>query len=493
MRLRRTRHGRFHGFAGSLSVYGLVLPGIIRALTFSPPVFIKTALRQSAKQYQETDQAGLAEPDPSFAAVCRDCACAARCSDWGCSVLSMLDQLMQPACWERFCAYKSALAVPDDFVRRLRQFIDARAYQPVCDAIARGDRFPLPQRAVISKQGSTKKRTVYTYPAAENTVLKLLTYLLLRKYDAQLSGNLYSFRPGRSAKDAVLRLSRTAGIQQMYAYKADISNYFNSVQIPLLLPKLSAVMQDDPRLFAFLRSLLEEPQVRDGSRILCEEKGIMAGTPLSSFYANLFLSELDRHFEAAKIPYARYSDDIILFAPSRAETEQHAAYIRSFLASHSLKLNPAKEQFTAPEEGWCFLGFQCIGRRVDIAPVSVNKVKQKMRRKTRALLRWKKRNGMRGEQAAAAFLRIFNRKLLENSEDSDLTWSCWFFAAINTTDSLHEIDCYAQDCIRVLLTGKRTKARFNARYEDLKRLGYRSLVHEYYAGKAETEEIEKQH
>ena len=402
----------------------------------------------------------------------------------------MLDQLMQPACWERFYAYKSALAVPDEFTAHLRAFIDARAYLPVCAGIARGDRFPLPQRAVISKQGSTKQRTVYTYPAAENTVLKLLTYLLLRRYDGLFCGNLYSFRPGRSAKDAVLRLSRTAGIQRMYAYKADISNYFNSVQIPLLLPMLQAVMQDDPQLYAFLRRLLEEPQVRDGSSILCEEKGIMAGTPLSSFYANLYLSELDRHFADAGVPYARYSDDIILFAPNRAETAQHAAYIRSFLEAHSLTLNPAKECLTSPEEGWCFLGFRCIGRTVDIAPVSVQKVKQKMRRKTRALLRWKKRNGMRGEQAAAAFIRIFNRKLLENSEDSDLTWSRWFFAAINTTESLHEIDRYAQDCIRVLLTGTRTKARYQARYGDLKKLGYRSLVHEYYAGTAQEPDAE---
>ena len=31
------------------------------------------------------------------------------------------------------------------------------------------------------------------------------------------------------------------------------------------------------------------------------------------------------------------------------------------------------------------------------------------------------------------------------------------------------------------MSGKRTKGRFDVRYADLKRLGYRSLVHEYYA------------
>ena len=51
---------------------------------------------------------------------------------------------------------------------------------------------------------------------------------------------------------------------------------------------------------------------------------------------------------------------------------------------------------------------------------------------------------------------------------------------ITRTDRLHEIDIYAQDCIRFLAAGTRTKARFDVRYEDLKRLGYRSLVHEWY-------------
>ena len=70
--------------------------------------------------------------------------------------------------------------------------------------------------------------------------------------------------------------------------------------------------------------------------------------------------------------------------------------------------------------------------------------------------------------------------LLESAGDNELTWSHWFFSVINTTESLHRIDLYAQDCLRVLISGKHTKARYNVRYEDLKRLGYRSLVHAYY-------------
>ena len=43
-----------------------------------------------------------------------------------------------------------------------------------------------------------------------------------------------------------------------------------------------------------------------------------------------------------------------------------------------------------------------------------------------------------------------------------------------------EIDAYRQRCIRYLATGSNTKSAYRFRYEDMKRLGYVSLVHRYY-------------
>lgn len=394
---------------------------------------------------------------------------------------SLLDKLGDRETWERFYAYKCSLVCPRSFAGELRRFIDREAYLPVYEAICRGDPFPLPVKKSIAKLGTEKKRVVYTYPPAENMVLKLLTWLLLRRYDDRFSPCLYSFRPGRSAKDAVRTLRRIPGLENMYAYKADIHDYFNSIPVPRLLPILEETAGEDPALLAFLRRLLEEPEALEGGRPVRERKGIMAGTPLSAFYANLYLTELDRHFEELEIPYIRYSDDVILFAPSRTEAEAHAAWVRDFLDSRDLALNPEKEALTGPGEGWTCLGFFCHGDTVDIAEATVRKLKGKMRRKTHALARWADRTGAERERAAAAFIRVFNRKLLEGPVNSELTWSCWFFSVINTTESLGEIDRYAQDCLRRLLSGKNTKARFNVRYADLKALGYRSLVNAYYS------------
>ena len=395
--------------------------------------------------------------------------------------MPMLKMLADADCWRRYCEYKSSLISGSKDAEELKRFAEDKAYLPVCERIFAGEPFPCPRKTVISKMSTQKKRTVYTYPSNENSVAKLLTYLLLRRYDGIFSDGLYSFRPGRTAKDAVRKLASSPGIGEMYAYKVDISNYFNSVPVERLLPMLREITADDPELFAFLEKLLLDPHVMDHGQMTEEEKGIMAGTPLSAFYANVYLMDLDALFAAKGVPYARYSDDIIVFGRTEEERDAYAEEIKAFVKEKGLGINPSKEERCTPESGWTFLGFSCRKGVIDIAPATLKKLKQKMRRKARALARWRDRKGATGENAAVAFVRAFDRKLLDSPEGTELSWSHWFFSVINTADSLREIDRYAQDCIRFIVSGKRTKGRYDIRYRDLKAIGYRSLVHEYYA------------
>jgi len=402
--------------------------------------------------------------------------------------MSLIDLLGDKDTWEKFYEYKTSLRCPKSVAAGIRRFIDEEGYIPVCEKIASGDQFALPEKAVISKMSSAKKRVVYTYPEAENTVMKLLTYLVLRKYDGLFARGLYSFRPGRNAKDAVRKLIAVPAGEKRYYYKADIHDYFNSVPVERITPFIKSAVQDDEKLCYFLCEILEEPYVISEGERVAERKGIMAGTPLSSFFANIYLADLDEHFEKEGAVYARYSDDIIVFGDSEEKVKDYAEFIRSFIREKGLEINPDKENYGSYEDGWTFLGFSFSGNTIDIAPVTVKKLKGKMRRKRDALKRWQKRNEHSGEDAARAFIRVFNRKLLESPGGSDLTWSMWFFSLINTTESLKEIDLYAQDCIRYLVSGSHRKSRFNVRYEDIKKLGYKSLVHEYYAYNKEQKE-----
>lgn len=396
--------------------------------------------------------------------------------------MSLIDKLFEKESWERFYEYKSGLRCSRRFIKELRNFIDSEDYLTYKDAILSCSDLPLPSKSVISKMSSQKKRTVYKYPYEFNMILKLLTYLVLRKYDHIYCSNLYSFRPGICAKDAITAICHSRqNLLTLYSYKIDVSNYFNSIPVGNMCKIIDDTIKDDDRLLTFMSTLLKEERVLSGDSIIIEKKGIMAGTPIASFYANLYLKDLDERFFSHRVLYARYSDDIIVFASEEEKINEYRKVILEHLCVKGLKVNPDKEVFGKPEDGFAFLGIEVKNGDIDIAPASVKKLKQKMRRKARALDRWRHREDLDGIKAAAAFIRIFNHKLLEANEESDLTWSLWFFPVITTSKSLHEIDRYAQELLRFLISGTHTKSRYNVRYDDLKRLGYKSLVHEYYS------------
>ena len=407
--------------------------------------------------------------------------------------MDIISCLQDPIQWQQFLAARQegGHSSPGEETA-LAAFVRSGTYLAPCEKAARGESFSPPRKVAISKLHSDKKRIVYIHSPEERNVLKLLTYLLQRKYDHLFAPNLYSFRPGRSVRTAIEDLTKQPGLGSMYSYKVDIQDYFNSIPIGNLLPELKQALQEDPKVYDFLAALLENPSVSKDGRIIEEpNKGIMAGTPVSAFLANFYLRNLDKRFAEAGKLYARYSDDIITFASSSAELEENICWIKDALALGGLTVNPKKESRTAPGEPWIFLGFLFKEGNIDIAPVSLEKLKGKMRRKARALARWKDRKAATGENAAKAFIRAFNRKLFENPMDHELTWARWYFPMITTAESLKIIDQYSQNCIRYLATGKHTKSAYNFRYEDMKELGYISLVNAYYSHRFHREKAEE--
>ena len=207
----------------------------------------------------------------------------------------------------------------------------------------------------------------------------------------------------------------------------------------------------------------------------------MAGTPISTFFANIYLNDLDHCYDS-KI-YARYSDDIILFCDTKEQLDLEMTTLKDKLNQYGLKINLNKEQITPPNESWVYLGVSYQNGIIDVAPASIVKLKAKMKRKARALVRWENKKGVNGQKGAKAFIRVFNQKLFENPKENDLSWIRWYYPLINTDRSLRVIDQYAQQCIRYVATQTYKKSSYNFKYEDMKQLGYKSLVNAYYKEK----------
>ena len=398
--------------------------------------------------------------------------------------MAIIDCLEKKEKWLEFYEYKvQGGHLSQDDIEDLREFIEQEEYLPIVKKVRNPQEFPVPKMSVLNKKNTNKKRIVFSYDRSENYVLKMLAFLLL-EYDSIFAPNLYSFRKKTGVKKAIADLTNQKTIGKMYSYKVDIHDYFNSIDIGMFLPKLKELWNEETELYHFVENLLSNPNVEKDGTIIQVKKGIMAGLPVAPFLANLYLKEMDSYFGKQNIIYARYSDDIIVFANSKEEIQVFAEMIEHFLSGYHLQINPNKVKWTKPGEKWDFLGFSSETGVVDVSDVALQKMKGKLKRKARAIYRWKRHNQKRDEYAVRAYIKYYTRKFFDNSVQNEITWCRWYFPIINTDKTLHVIDQYVQDCIRYLVTGKYTKANYNFRYEDMKKLGYRCLVNEYYKRKS---------
>ena len=395
-------------------------------------------------------------------------------------VQSIITQLTRQETWEAFLAYRLMKGRFNwhEF-DEADAFVEREAYLPIATKIAEGEGLGIPSKKLVNKMGSGKKRVVYSFAPDEMLVLKLIAFLLY-KYDDQFAPNCYAFRRGVKAHDAVFNINKAIKGQKMWAYKLDIHDYFNSIDIDLLLPMLKEMLANDPPLYQFFEKLLTQNLAISNGQVIEEKHGVMAGTPTAPFLADVFLKEVDRYYYNKGVIYARYSDDIIMFASDYKTLEEYKKQMCNFLAQAHLEVNPDKEKIYTPDEAYEFLGFKCHGREIDISEATKKKMKGKISRQARALLRWKNKKGLESEKAMKALINYFNRKFFESNDPETLTWSRWFFPVITQTDGLKEIDHYLQQNIRFLSTGKHNKTNYKTDYAQLKVMGYRSLVNEYY-------------
>lgn len=405
---------------------------------------------------------------------------------------AILQKARDKHAWMDFLGYKldkQHLSRAEE--KELHEFIENEEYLPLCDLWEK-EQFPqgFPQKRTINKQGSRKKRVVYSFPGANGILLKFIAFHLHR-YDSYFCDNCYAFRRNFGVREAIARIRSTPNIGQMYCLKADISNYFNSIDVDILMEKLSFIQDTDLPLYKLFSKILKENRVMENTKLLLEKHGAMAGTPTSSFFANVYLRDMDYYFKELGILYFRYSDDILIFAESLEKLEKYQNMLYTQIEGLGLTINPDKVKVSFPEETWEFLGFSYHNGEIDLSETTLRKAKAKIKRKADALRRWSRSKSLSYEKAAIGLIHAMNRKFfgtptLDEEDDEDtkeFTWSRWFFPHLTTDKGLKNIDTYFQEYVRYTVTGRHYKGNFRISYEQLKKWGYRCLVHEYYKGR----------
>ncbi len=398
------------------------------------------------------------------------------------------ERLSEEEFWKEFLDYKiEKQHLMGKDLEVIEIFIESKKYLDLIGDIRKQDYIPpIPFKKEISKADTDKKRVIYFFEEDFNILLKGIAFYLY-VYDGEFADNCYAFRRSYGVKDAIRRIKCIKGLKDKYCLKLDIHNYFNSIDVDILLEKLGFIKKSDEELYLFFEKLLMLDRAFVGNDIISEKRGAMAGTPISPFFANVYLSDMDKLFESENVIYFRYSDDILVFADSEEEIKKYQHNILEIINQNNLTINPDKTKLCKQKEEWEFLGFSYDNGEIDLSVNTIRKMKAKIKRKAHALRRWADRKNLSGERAARGFIKAMNKKLYtykyQEVRGTEFSWSRWFFPCITTDKGLKTLDDYMQNYIRFCVTGRHYKGNYRISYEMLKEMGYRNLVNEYWKGK----------
>ena len=260
-------------------------------------------------------------------------------------------------------------------------------HKELVEKIRKGKYTPSPVRRVeIPKpDGGTRKLGIPT--VIDRIIQQAMAQQLMPIFEPLFAEDSFGYRPGRSAKDAILRIKEYAEQGYTRAVVLDLSKYFDTLNHTLLLNLLRQQVKDE-RVIQMVKRYLKSGVMENG--VVTEtEEGSPQGGNLSPLLANIYLNEFDWEFKRRGVPCVRYADDIVLLAKSERAAERLLETSTKYLEGKlQLKVNREKSRTVSvfAIRNFKYLGF-CFGKNgkgiyVRVHEKSWKKAKDKLRKLT---------------------------------------------------------------------------------------------------------------
>ena len=203
-------------------------------------------------------------------------------------------------------------------------------------------------------------------------------------YEPLFSENSFGYRPGKSAKDVILKVKEYAEQSYTHAVSLDLSKYFDTLNHTILLNLLRRDVKDE-RVIQMVKRYLKSGVMENGV-VVDTEEGSPQGGNLSPLLANVYLNEFDQEFIKRGVPCIRYADDIVLLARSERAAKRLLETSTKYLeGTLKLKVNQKKSRVESvfAIRNFKYLGF-ALGRNgkgiyVRVHPKSWRKFKSTLK------------------------------------------------------------------------------------------------------------------
>lgn len=167
-----------------------------------------------------------------------------------------------------------------------------------------------------------------------------------------LSRSAYAFRKGLNRKGAKSALKHALDEGYTKGLKADISAFFDSVNLHRLSDILHGLFPFDT-LPSVIISWFEHLHQRGVN-------GIPQGSPLSPILSNLYLDRFDKAMATVGFRLIRYADDFVVLVKMSESVDACLEQVKSALAGLGLALNPDKTNRISRDGRIDFLGYSLV-------------------------------------------------------------------------------------------------------------------------------------
>ena len=398
----------------------------------------------------------------------------------------MFDVLLDPAFQQGFVESKKQKIKDAKQFQALKDYITGGALARDVERLRVGDWFlGLPHLTEIAKDATGEKRALYIFRGTDQYLLGLMGYVLKQQYDYLFTDGLYSFRVNKNNHTMVEDIHHQISDSDKppyFAFKTDMKSYSTNINQDILIRKLTGIFAHDPEFMAFLEWLIRRNQYRHHGQTVDKYMSALPGCPLTGFFTNVYLMEIDEYFQTHCDFYCRYTDDVLVLCREDHKVFTLLIKLRDMARENKLELKSVKTKLFSPNEPITIVGMRFEGPKLGISDETLEKIKCKEKIAAKKAVQEIRRTGISHEEAARRFLQETLRPFLCKDEKKETNYAMRYFPFITSDDDLREIDHWIQHCARYVLTEKWGKAQYRASYDKLKSLGYVSLVHLYHNG-----------